>query len=328
MALLMSLVIGLCAFGYTLLSGFTISALEPSENRLALTVVNGERPALRSIWVATSATPMVYYTAFCGHGTASESRPDHVVTGTIWGSEDDGAITLYSARGHVLWTYSIPHGECIYNGHSEAHDGFDVSGLVVHDLDGDGVNEILATFSHHYAHSSKLVILSLNGKVLAEYWHPGRITHIAAGHVGRRTESLVVLTARNVSLTQYVPNRIAAEAVFAFSAERISGQGPVYTGRGEAGTELWYRIVADTGLQSHAAIAGVHLEDIDGDGDNEIRLMLDDGRLYFLNEAGNVVGAATSETWFEAYGQLPIPSLMALALRSGGAGAGLEPLGE
>lgn len=313
---------GLCAFGYSMWSSFTISSIQPSDDRMVLTVANALRPALRASWAAKLSTPVLHYTSF-GAAAGPEAVLDHMVVGTSWQPEHNGEVAVYSASGRRLWGYCVPNGDCIYTQDREAYDGFDVTSIAVRDVTGDRVNDLLVVFTHHYAFPSKLMVFSHTGRILAEYWHPGPITHVAAGRVGLGMRSMVVASARNASLAAYVPEQAAAQCIFAFEWDSISGQGPVYIGDGATGTELWYRVVADAGMHTPAAVDGVSLEDIDRDGDNEIRVTLSDGRFYFLNETGNIVGIATNTQWIEAYGALPVPSLMSLTLDAGGGGAGI-----
>jgi len=49
--------------------------------------------------------------------------------------------------------------------------------------------------------------------------------------------------------------------------------------------------------------------DYDGDGISEIRASLTDGRFYYFNTAGEIVGTSAGDIYHRDYGNTPFPEL-------------------
>jgi len=305
--------VGVCVLGIAavlggLLSRYAVGSVSLSDDGRAIIAQNALSFSLHGSWSRTLDNPIRVYTVF---SSGVDGRIDRVVVGTGCDENRDGRVVMFGEGGRVLWEYAVPDGECIYSTESDSYDGFLVVLLHVADLDRDGTNEVLAVFVHNHFFPCKLAVLSLDGEVVAEYWHPGYIRTITAGPLGPHDEMFVVASASNnrLSTSTYHP-----QTLFCFAATDISGQGPPYTGEGSAGSELWYYRIPwfwsepldpayeELDVPLRPKCRQINLTDVDGDGDREIRAGLTDGRYYELDENGNVIGTEAGDTYARAFG--------------------------
>jgi len=132
---------------------------------------------------------------------------------------------MLNSNGNILWTHSVPDGECIYSTDEQVYNGFLVDGIYTSDLDQGGDTELLVVFVHNNFFPCKLVVLSMVGDILAEHWHPGYIRTIATGKVGESEDILVVVSASNNALKTEFWN---PQTIFAFRGLDIAGYAPPY----------------------------------------------------------------------------------------------------
>ena len=149
---------------------------------------------------------------------------------------------------------------------------------------------------------------------VAACWHPGYIRTISVGQVGELEEPIVVISASN--------NRIRTDwwnpqTIFAFNGFDISGQAPPYTGQhGDPvalapANESWYWVIENVDSELlRAKCKSFDIVDIDGDGDNEVRAPLTDGRFYYLDESGNILSVDLADRYLRDFPNIPPPPLV------------------
>lgn len=234
-------------------------------------------------------------------------QPDIIAIGCAGLPDRNGSLTLLDSSGKLLWAYSIPEGECIYQGDDAAYDWFSATHIYPSDLDLDGENELVVAFAHMTWRPAKLMVFELDGTILAEYWHPGYVRTIASGPVGEDGVPLTVISASNNSFKSSWWN---PQVIFAFRGLDISGRGPEPEFGISEGSQLWYWVI--TNLDSEvlrAKVPRLSIVDYDGDGITEICAALTDGRFYYFSTVGKIVGTSAGDIYLRDYGNTPFPEL-------------------
>lgn len=284
--------------------GYPIEGVEVlDDGRTAVIHRNAVFPA-RSSWTYLSPTKIFTIEPIA---TSVLGPADVIAIGCSAREEGNGALAVLNSSGRLLWTYSIPEGECIYPANDEAYDWFSVAHIYRSDLDIDGVNELIVAFAHMTWRPAKLMVFELDGTILAEYWHPGYVRTIVSGPVGEGGVPLTVISASNNSFKSSWWN---PQAIFAFRGLDISGRGPEPEFGNSEGSQLWYWVVTNLDLEVlRAKVPQLAVVDYDGDGISEIRASLTDGRFYYFNTAGEIVGTSAGDIYYRDYGNTPFPEL-------------------
>ena len=306
---LLILLIAALPFGLFQMMGnrsYPIEGVEVLDDRQTVTVRRNAAFPARSSW-----TYLVDTKVFTVEPIASSVLGSHdlIAIGSAATPDGNGYLALLSSSGKLLWTYSIPEGECIYQGNDES-DWFSATHIYPSDLDLDGKNELIVAFAHMTWRPAKLMVFELDGTILAEYWHPGYVRTILSGPIGENGLPITVISASNNSLQFSWWN---PQVVFAFEGLEISGQGPEPEFGNSRSSHLWYWVI--TNLDSDVVRAkayGLAFIDYNGDGNTEVRASLTDGRFYYFSSAGEIVGTAAGDIYRRDYGNTPFPDLMTL----------------
>jgi len=307
-------VLSLVGFAVYSASSFTLADIAVAEDGSSVTAANAQAVTLNSSWTRSFDTAIRRSLML---SSVTDGRVDRVAIGTVCTEGINGAITLLNSNGSPLWSYSVPDGECIYSGaEREAYNGFTVDRIYTSDLDQDGTTELLVVFVHRHFFPCKLVVFSMSGYILAEYWHPGYIRTIDTGKVGKSEDVLVVVSASNNALKTDFWN---PQTLFAFRGLNISGQAPPYTGTvGDSttlapGSELWTWVIVNVDpLSFRATCTYFNITDVDGDSLNEIEAPLSDRRFYYFNEFGDVLDVQVGDSWEKNFPDTIPPPLVEL----------------
>ena len=235
-------------------------------------------------------------------------QADYIAIGTRAQPEGNGALTVLDSSGALLWTYSIPEGECIYQGGDESYDWFSATHICPSDLDLDGENELIVAFAHMTWRPAKLMVFKLDGTILAEYWHPGYVRTILSGIIEEGDLPITVISASNNSLQSSWWN---PEVVFAFRGLEISGRGPEPEFGNSGSSHLWYWVITNLDSEVFRAKATrLSFVDYNGGGNTAIRVDLTDGRFCYFNRLGETIGTTAGDIYRRDYGNTPFPDLM------------------
>lgn len=316
-----SLLVVLMLFGAVAVRSWTTFALagvdgpmntiEDVETPNTITAHNAQLLTLRPTWRRTFPTAVRWWKAFPAEVGSSQDR---VAIGTRIEEGIPGSLFLLDEMGRIQWSYTVPDGECVFSDETQTYDGFYVYRIFIGDLTGDGANEVLASFVHNDWYPCKVVIFSLDGEILGEYWHPGYLRTFAIGLVGERAEPMLIMTGSN--------NRFRPEdspwnpqGLMAFSSTALQGQAPPYTGSGDHGNELWYYLLPNVDDEHKCKFDDIVIADSDGDGVTEILAHSSDGRFYYLNEDGNVLRVDLGDDYLKEFGYVDAPALTRVALQ-------------
>jgi hypothetical protein len=306
-------VLSFAGFAIYSANSFTLEAIDVPEDGGMVTATNAQTLTLKSSWSRTFDTPIRSSLALA---STVDGALDRVAIGTLCHEGINGAICLLDSKGDSLWSYSIPDGECIYSTETESYNGFLADRIYTGDLDQDGRTELLVVFVHDHFYPCKLIVFSMAGEILAEFWHPGYIRTIVTGKVGSSDDVFVIVSASNNALKHTYWN---PQTLFAFRGLDISGQAPPYTGSSgrldalEPSHELWTWVIVNIDPETmRAKCADFNLVDLDGDGLNEIQAPLSDGRFYNFNEYGDVIGTQLGDRFVQSFPDTPPPPLVEL----------------
>ena len=305
----------LCFASFAIYSAnsFSLAGIEVSEDGSMVTATNAQQVTLNRSWTTSFNSPIRRSLALA---SSTDGHLDRVAIGTQVEMDVNGAFTLLNSKGHPLWSYSVPDGECIYSTGTETYNTFVPDGIYTSDLDQDGETELLVVFVHNHFFPCKLVVFSMDGEILSEFWHPGYIRTIATGKVGASGDVFVVVSASN--------NRLATDwwnpqTLFAFRGLDISGQAPPYTGTSGSPSalapshELWTWVIVNIdSMLLRAKCTDFHIVDINGDGLNDIQAVLSDGRFYNLCESGEVLSVDFGDLYAEMFPGGSVPPLVEL----------------
>lgn len=282
-----------------------MNTAEDVESPNTITAYNGQIITLRPTWKRTFPTSVRWWVPF---SSIVGEKHDRIAIGTRIEEGTPGSLFLLDNLGRVVWSYTVPDGECIFNDETETYNGFYVYRVFVGDITGDRRNEVIASFVHNAWYPCKIVVFNLEGDVLGEYWHPGYLRTFAVGGVGDAEKPMLIMTGSN--------NRFRPEGspwnpqgLMAFSSAAIAGQAPPYTGTGAKGNELWYYLLPDVDTDHKSKIDDIVIADSDGNGSTEILAHTDDGRFYYLNEFGEVLRVDLGDDFLKEFGHVDAPEL-------------------
>lgn len=313
LAIFMTAFLSLVGFALYSSTSFTLAGVEVSQDGNSVTATNAQAITLHSSW-----TKPFYPTIRESLALASKTggNLDRVAIGTNCGDDVGGSFTLLDSRGHQRWSYAVPNGECIYSTETVAYNNFLVGGIYTADLNQDGHTELLVTFMHDHFFPCKLVVFSMAGDILAEFWHPGYIRTIVASKVAESDDILVIASASNNRLKTDFWN---PQTLFAFRGLDISGQAPPYTGTSGSPSELapshelWTWVIVNVDpLLKRAICSSFNIVDTNGDGIDDIQAVLSDGRFYNLSESGEVLSVDWGDRYDEMFPDGPVPALVEL----------------
>jgi len=100
------------------------------------------------------------------------------------------------------------------------------------------------------------------------------------------------------------------QGIFAFYGYQLSGQAPPYTGNAPQGNEAWYYLLQNMSTDRRVWCSELHIEDVNGDGLNEIMAQTEDGRFYILNRTGDVIWTDRSDDFLKEFGYVDVPELV------------------
>lgn len=291
---------------------FSLAAIEIADDGSQVTARNAQAPTLKPSWSRSFDTPIRRSIVFPTRVGGDSNR---IAVGTAYRDGMDGAIHLLNSNGKILWSYSVPDGECVYSSAAWVYDGFLVDVIHVADLDEDGVNEILVSFVHNHDEPCKLVTFDLQGRILSEYWHPGYIRTIATGRAGPEDEVLIVASASNNAIATDWWN---PQTIFAFRGLPISGCAPPidYLGAAERtetmpGTEIWYQVIVNIDPEfKRAKCYELDIQDFNGDGEREIQAALTDGRFYYIDASGSQLNVTQGDSYKRDFPGIDPPPLV------------------
>ncbi len=276
------------------------------ESPNTITAYNGQVLTLRPTWKRTFPTSVRWWVPF---SSAVGDNQDRIAIGTRIEQGIPGSLFVLDNMGRILWSYTVPDGECVFSDETQTYDGFYVYRVFVGDITGDGRNEVLASFVHNDWFPCKIVVFNLDGELLGEYWHPGYLRTFAVGSVGSSAEPLLIMTGSN--------NRFRPEdspwnpqGLMAFTGASLSGQAPPYTGSAEPAHELWYYLLQNMDSEHNSLIDNIVIADSDGNGSTEILAHADDGRFYYLNESGEVIRVDLGDDFLKEFGYVDAPELV------------------
>jgi len=312
-----------CCFAVPLLIGimglvlyswysFRVGSIEIATDESHIAVRNSSHLTLRQIWTRVFDTPVKRVLAYSEQADADASN---VVVGTWYEDGKNGSVSFLDRFGRVLWSYSVPDGECIYSTTEETYDGYSVDVIYQCDLDRDGENELLVSFVHETWFPCKLVVFSAKGEVIAEYWHHGYIrTLFASTGNGRDLPMLVVSASNNGLRTE--EEWWNPQVIFAFEGLKVAGQSPPYLGLFDEGSESWYYKILNVDPEvKRAKCYNFEMMDFDADGTEDIRASLTDGRFYYLAVDGATLGMDFANSYIRDFGNAARPDLIPVQLR-------------
>ncbi|MBU1050248.1 serine protease [Candidatus Bipolaricaulota bacterium] len=284
---------------------YPVEGVEVLEDQQTIRVHRNAVFPARSSWTFTTQTKIFTTRTF----SSDTSDPiDLVAVGSAATTDGNGALYVLNSSGKLLWQYSVPEGECSYEGpDEETFDRFSTTHIYPSDLDLDGKNELIVAFAHQTWYPAKIMVFDIGGSVLAEYWHPGYVRTLVSGLVGEEKSPITVISASNNSLKASWWN---PQVIFAFRGLEIEGQGPTPLLGESAGSQIWYWVINNIDPEVFRAKATqLAVVDQNGDGITEIRAQLSDGRFYYFSAAGDVVGTAAGDIYLRDYGDTPFPKL-------------------
>ena len=214
-----------------------------------------------------------------------------VVVGLRGEGELAGHVVVFDARGRELWRFAggdtspYPHlGQAVTF----------VNGMAVGDILPEPGNEIVAVFACRW-YPSRVCILSEEGALLREMWHPGRINGVT--RIG--TTSRLVFRGANNFIEEPKSKRDAGRhmlythAIFCVEADKLGGQCPPHIAPGIPRADLlWYKMLHPQGSRCREPIA---TEMAPGSGELRLKVWTTRFWLLYVDLAGTVVGRAAAD---------------------------------
>ncbi len=235
---------------------------------------------------------------------------NEIVIGTSHNGADPGTIIVLSRKGGILWKFNTYPESFPYAGGNSRK--FTVRNLLAVDLDNDGSLEIIATGHDPTWYASRIVIISEDGMLAGEYFHPGQLSKIVTAEMISNGRKAIIASGCNNDLRQVIKGSNDHDyyySLFLLDSKEIWGQAPPYFGRKSyfgnkwRGSEKWYGVMLPQGN----AITSLDVENQTGFLPL-IKIAISDGRFYSLNLKGEIVSRGLSDSWIEEHGKKDLDS--------------------
>jgi hypothetical protein len=210
------------------------SARFAGDNR-EIELVNSRDRTLRRFRVEPCTTDSVVLADVDGDGETE------VLYGTTIRDSIPGVLFCLDSRGHERWRFKggFRPGDARPNGYEN---NFGACGAYVRDLDGDGRNEIVATFAHNPWCPYQIALLESDGTYVSSFWHLG---HLSSGGFVAGGSSFIARDidrdGREELLLGGINNRCRRAVLIILDPRSMAGAGPDC--RSEAMAPTWQSYV-------------------------------------------------------------------------------------
>lgn len=154
---------------------------------------------------------------------------------------DSDSLVILDHRGHLI--ARVPTGRQMVYGNTTYPDEYNIYGLVIDDLQDDGLGEILLISNQTPFFPTRFLVIDCRGRIQSEYWNSGRISDITVADTDNDGRREVLISGMN---NEYRKGFFAV-----FSSQIIKGGSPQmedsYTPRGIGrGSERHYVLLPRT----------------------------------------------------------------------------------
>jgi hypothetical protein len=226
----------------------------------------------------------------------------------IVGTRDDGALPGRVVRinnsGGVEWYFdTYPRPFPYSGGHSSM---FTVKQIIVDDVFGNGSPHILVLAGDPTWYVNRIALLSAEGVLLGEYFHPGQLGDLILLDVPEKGRKGILASGCNNDLAQVIKGSEVGRyywGVFLLDCGDIWGQAPpcfglrAVFGDKPGGSELWYRVMLPQGTSTQ-----LRLDRPAGHDGPRATVAAADGRYFYLDHSGDIVGAGAGDSWRREHG--------------------------
>lgn len=240
-----------------------------------LTDINPEEYRSRFQFIPTDSSPMK--SAYLVISDLDQDGSKEILFSTQ--NRDDflgeGHLICFGFDGKVKWEIKTGH-EMSFGGEHYAGD-YRVGGILVEDIDNDGLREIFV-FSNHYPYfPAQLLILDVNGNQIGEFWNSGHIAGISFYDPdGDGSKKLLAWGVNN----EYKKGFLAV-----FDPFKIQGVSPQIKReyaclKNGNGTELFYILIPRTDVDRQSELRE-SVQTVEINSSNELLVKTEKTQLYY-----------------------------------------------
>lgn len=205
-----------------------------------------------------------------------------------------GTVSCISTSLDTIWEFNTFDAKYVKSVGRSVSDHFHVTHLIEGNF-FDNIKSVAVLASDPTWFTSRLVILKVeDGEVLYDYWHTGLLSGMEIRNIGGSEYSEILLSGYNNNLRSILKTQKNPGVVLTISPE-LYRIGQSYPG-GYSGLPIvpvhWYTIVEPVS-EGNSAVATY--EDYNMDGKADIKMITTDGRLYYMDYDGYLLGIGNSD---------------------------------
>ena len=205
-----------------------------------------------------------------------------VIVGVGGTGDDAGKILVFGGCGEPRWSANTT---AAFNYDSGRSGRLVVRTFATGDLFRNGQREIVAVSNDSQNwYPSRLCIFDSGGALVASYWHPGHLHHVAIGAETVQDAPRIIVSGINNDLRASLHLSGYINAVFMLDPCDVTGEAPPYLGKLRHGSELWYGVV----LPANDTVERVEVVDRNHDGRNEISVWMSSRNVFYLGFTGEI----------------------------------------
>jgi len=236
--------------------------------------------------------------------SVAEVLDDHIVIGFGKEGPKAGFIDLYNRKEQLKWStnsFQVPPQRLTIGGMSNY---FWVKGMIIEDLDNDGVHEILVWVGDPTWYLNRLLVLTAEtGEITGSYLNPGDIGPVKVQDMDSDGVKEILVRGINNNLgVSYTETGLPVyvRTVFLLPGDNVKGMAPLTADPTlEAdSTELWYLLITPMEIEDGSLVFSRDLGYFDpevgfskkvGEADFLVAVRPQKGFFYYLNREGRLL---------------------------------------
>jgi len=212
-----------------------------------------------------------------------------VILGVGGAGDDAGKILVFEGCGEPRWSADTTAAFIYDSGRSGK---LVVRTFTTGDLFRNGQREIVAVSNDSQNwYPSRLCIFDSSGALVASYWHPGHLHHVAIGAETAHDAPRIIVSGINNDLRAPLHLNGYINTVFMLDPCDVAGEAPPYLGKLRRGSELWYGVI----LPANDIVQGIEVVDRNHDGKNQISVWMSSRNVFYLAFSGETCAVARAD---------------------------------
>ncbi|HXA18706.1 MAG TPA: caspase family protein [Thermoanaerobaculia bacterium] len=205
-----------------------------------------------------------------------------IIVGVGGSGDDAGKILVYGSHSEMRWSADTT---ATFNYDSGRSGKLAVRAFATGDLFLNGRREVVAlSVDSQGWYPSRLCIFDSGGSLVASYWHPGHLHHVAIAMETAHDTPRIIVSGVNNDLRALLHLDGYINTVFVLDPHDVAGEAPPYFGRLRTGSQLWYGFI----LPANDTVERIEIVDRDHKGRNEISIWMASHNVFYIGFGGEL----------------------------------------